>query len=159
MTPGDGGLWPTEQGPEPGGVHFRVFGSPAPQGSKKGFVNPRTMRAVIVDDNKAPLRSWRQDITRTAIEARGQIQFTGPVLVEALFYLKRPAAHFGVHGLKPNAPSYVMTKPDLDKLLRGLLDAVTASGLWRDDSQVASFGNSRKVYGEQPGVEVWILPL
>ena len=42
--------------------------------------------------------------------------------------------------------------PDLDKLIRGVLDALTAV-VYRDDSQVTRI-TAQKVYGERPGV--WI---
>ena len=53
-------IWPDEPLPAPVRLHFRVNGIPTTQGSKRGFVNPKTSRVVIVDDNKPELKRWRQ---------------------------------------------------------------------------------------------------
>lgn len=51
----------------------------------------------------------------------------GPVEVKATFYLERPKT------VKRDSPS---VRPDVDKLLRALLDALTQSGVIGDDAQV-----------------------
>jgi crossover junction endodeoxyribonuclease RusA len=147
-------IWP--DAPIPAAIHFDVSGLPAPQGSKKAFVNPRTNRAVVVDVNPKPLRSWRQDIIEAAKAARGDsAPLDCAVGLGVVFRLPRPQSHYGAHGIKPNAPRYVSGQPDLDKLLRALLDAVTIAGVWRDDGRVASI-IAHKVYSDLPGCEVWI---
>ncbi len=45
--------------------------------------------------------------------------------------------------------------PDLDKLVRAVLDGLTAIA-YRDDAQVTDI-RAHKVYGENPGVEVRIM--
>ena len=54
------------------------------------------------------------------------------------FYLPRPKS-------LPKRVTEHTKKPDLDKLLRAVLDACTTGGVWRDDSQVATI-HARKVY-------------
>ena len=66
-------LWPAPSLVEIIALHFDVAGLPAPQGSKKAFVNPRTRRAIIVDANPTTLRSWRQDVIEAAKHARGNV--------------------------------------------------------------------------------------
>ena len=140
----------------PVGLHFRVHGTPTTQGSKRGFINPKTKRVIIVDDNSPALKTWRQDVTAAAIEARTEADpLDVPLKLRALFMIRRPQAHFGAHGLKASAPRFSSSAPDLDKLLRALLDAITISGLWRDDARVSSI-SAAKVYSDEPGVEVWI---
>ena len=113
---------------------FYVPGIPIPQGSVRAFV--RGGRAAVTSDNPA-LRSWRLDVTAAAsAELGGREPFTGPVDVVLSFILPRPAGHFGKRGVLPSAPVFPGTKPDLDKLCRGILDALTGAGALRDDSQV-----------------------
>ncbi|HXF73588.1 MAG TPA: RusA family crossover junction endodeoxyribonuclease, partial [Actinomycetota bacterium] len=64
--------------------------------------------------------------------------------VEATFYLRRP---------KRGAPIYPVRRPDLDKLTRGLLDALTAASVFGDDAQVVDL-IVRKRYAAEPRVEV-----
>lgn len=82
----------------------------------------------------------------------------GPVEVTVTFYLKRPKAHLNSRGeLKPSAPSYVCKRPDLDKLVRAVLDGMTEAGVWADDNQVSKV-TAVKLYGE-PGAEIVVMPL
>lgn len=127
-------------------VSFFVGGVPVPQGSKKGFVVGR--RAVLVDDNKKLLQPWREEVARRAFSTFAYRNPTdGPVRVDAAFVLPRPAS------TRRALPS---VKPDLDKLLRALLDGITQAGnVWADDSRVVEI-HSTKVYGTAPGVHVTI---
>jgi Holliday junction resolvase RusA-like endonuclease len=145
-------------------LRFTVLGTPAPQGSKKGFVV--NGRAVIVDDNKKPLTTWRGDVKETAAAAvGGRLPLQGPVEVTIAFRVPRPAYHFGTGRnagvLKPTAPTYVDKKPDLDKYERATLDALTAAGVYGDDGQVARL-MTEKVYAthpDLPGADITVAPI
>jgi Holliday junction resolvase RusA-like endonuclease len=60
--------------------------------------------------------------------------------------------------LKPTAPTWCITKPDATKLVRGIEDAITNAGLWRDDAQVAR-QFVEKSYADTARVEVTIRKL
>lgn len=153
-------------------ISFRVDGVPAPQGSVQGFAVRKggkpTGRVVITADNKKT-QPWRQAILdeyRTACNAWAICNpegFTGPVSVTLRFWLPRPAAHYGTgrnaHQVRPGAPAYPGVKPDLDKLVRAVLDALTAAGVWRDDAQVAELVTWKNYAGpdHKPGaaIQVW----
>jgi crossover junction endodeoxyribonuclease RusA len=49
-----------------------------------------------------------------------------------------------------------VVRPDLDKLVRAVLDALSEAGVWRDDAQVVSVV-ARKAYGSAPGLTVEIV--
>ena len=121
-------------------ISFFTPGIPAPQGSKRAFVVGG--RARMVEDN-AKTKPWRATVTAYARDAIGtEWDATGPMKVHAVFYFPRPASHYGTgrnaQQRKPSAPRlFKATKPDLDKLTRALLDALTDAGVWRDDAQVA----------------------
>lgn len=89
---------------------------------------------------------------------------TGPVLVDAVFYLPRPKSHYGTgrntSRLKDSAPLVPTTKPDSDKILRSTLDALTSAQAYRDDSQVVDV-QARKRYadGRPPGAEITVKEL
>jgi len=70
-----------------------VLGTPAPQGSKKGFYNPKLGRVQIVEDAKQKTRTWRQDVLTAAVDAQPDDwqAIDGPVWVEVCFHFKRPA--------------------------------------------------------------------
>lgn len=146
-------------------LNINVTGIPTPQGSKKGFVI--NGRAVIVDDNKRPLKNWRQDVRIAALAAISDhanwTPLDGPVFLEATFYMPRPAGHYGsgrnAHVLKPSAPTHPDRKPDLDKLLRSTLDALGEAGCWRDDARVTHITATKEYADDVPvGASLVIAP-
>lgn len=131
--------------------HFWVPGIAKPQGSKRAFVNPKTNRAIIVEDNKGT-RDWRTDVRNAATEAigRGDRINEGPVVIRLQFTMKRPLS---TPKTKPTPPA--VKKPDLDKLERAILDALTGI-LFADDSQVVALHGTKRIaeVDETPGC--WI---
>lgn len=121
-----------------------VLGTPAPQGSKKGFYNPKLGRVQIVEDAKQKTRTWRQDVLTAAVDAQpdGWEAIDDPVWIEVRFYFKRPTSHFGTGRnagvLKDSAPAYPAVKPDIDKVLRATLDGLANAGCYVNDSRVVS---------------------
>jgi Holliday junction resolvase RusA-like endonuclease len=110
-------------------IEFRVYGQPIPQGSMKAFVVRG--RPVLTSDNPRT-RPWKHTVLLVARDAmHGAPPFTGPVNVNLWFYLSRPKS-------APKGRVLPTVKPDLDKLVRAVLDALTAAGVWTDDSQVCN---------------------
>jgi Holliday junction resolvase RusA-like endonuclease len=95
---------------------------------------------------------WREQCQH-AIEAQmGDDQdwpMLGPVTVMVTFTVKKPASR------PKRRRSWPITRPDIDKLARCALDALTNSGSIRDDSQVI-FLMARKTY---PGEGPYALPV
>jgi crossover junction endodeoxyribonuclease RusA len=133
-------------------LHAEVIGMPVPQGSK------RVVHGHLIDVNHDKLRDWRRLVGEQA--ATEERFFQGPIMVDLAFYLPRPKGHFGTGRnagvLKPSAPRYPESKPDIDKLVRACLDAMTGM-VFRDDSQVAMLV-ARKLYADDryPGVVIEI---
>ena len=129
-------------------ITFRVVGIPVPQGSMRGFANKRTGRVHLTSDNPN-LKSWREMI---AWEARQSATWCSdaPVEVQAMFFLLRPKS-------LPKRVSLPDTKPDCDKLLRGVLDGITGV-LITDDSRVVSASTSKRYCSgdEQPGALITV---
>lgn len=135
-------------------MHLSVTipGIPAPQGSKRHVGN-----GILVESSKR-LKPWRADAIAAIQEQQAkhnQPQYTGPVHIIVIFRFPRPKSHFNKSGLKPSAPFPHITRPDLDKLLRALLDAMTQSGIIRDDSQVYNL-EALKVYAERGETDLCI---
>lgn len=126
-------------------VSFTIPGQPEFQGSKR-FVG----RGIMIEDNKR-LKSWRLDAIVAAQQAAVGWQFDrGALVVTVTFQYSRPKSHYGsgrnANRLKPLAPHYKASMPDLDKLQRALGDALTQSGVIVDDALVA-YWIAKKVYG------------
>ena len=104
-----------------------VDGEPRPQGSKDGLGREASKH----------VQAWREAVHYTAPNA---IRFDGPVIVQLGFFLKRPRKDFDgpdtLAVLKSTAPIYCTKKPDIDKLTRAVLDALTTANTIVDDSYV-----------------------
>lgn len=146
-------------------VEFTVLGKPAPQGSKNSFPHKTTGRIVTVESGHEKVQTWRGDVVRAAVEARGTQTgplFDGPVLVTIEFRFARPKGHYRsgrfAHLLKDTAPRYKTGTPDIDKTLRATLDAITTSRIWGDDKQVVEV-HMRKRYADHdhPGATIRIV--
>jgi len=116
---------------------FRVDGVPCPQGSLRAFAYQRTTGTLatrVVSDNP-DLAAWRQAVAWSALAAlpAGRTTFGGPVDVVASFVLARP---------RRRARPWPTSRPDVDKLLRAVLDALTGI-VWRDDAQVVRTSASK----------------
>lgn len=138
-----------------------VIGTPAPQGSKRGFVV--NGRAVMVESSKR-VKPWRQDVKAAALEALdGRPPLAGPVELAITFLMPRPGYHFrsGARSneLKPNAPTYVDKRPDVSKLVRSTEDALTEAGVYRDDAQIAVLTAVMEYADSAPGAVITVAPL
>lgn len=110
-------------------LSLTVYGIPIPQGSTKAFMRPGMKHPVVTADN-VKTKPWRQaivDAARSRPNWRPSVE--GPVEVRVVFYLPRPKS-------APRRVAEPAKKPDLDKLLRAVCDALTAAAVWRDDAQV-----------------------
>lgn len=122
---------------------MRLFvpGVPKPQGSKRALLHRSTGRAVVMDSNVKGLAAYRADIReaydREAAEGTVLLNY-GYRVLEVVFWMPRPKSHVTAKGgLTRNAPMFPATRPDIDKLLRAVLDGLTGKA-WLDDSEVVS---------------------
>jgi Holliday junction resolvase RusA-like endonuclease len=144
-------------------LKFFVPGTPVPKGSAKGFVvkNKATgkMRAIVVQDNKERQKPWASMIGLLASQCYKGALLSGPVSLSLQFVMPRLKGHYGsgknADVLKAGAPYWHISKPDTDKLIRCVKDALTGV-VWGDDSQVCRMDFILKVYGDKPGVHIEI---
>jgi crossover junction endodeoxyribonuclease RusA len=133
---------------------FTIFGVPQPQGSTRAFLPRGWTRPVITSDNPK-VKPWRQELAQTATVAMHECgeQMAGrgvPISITLKFYFEKPKS-------ERKAAIHKTTKPDLDKLLRAVLDALTGIA-YVDDSQVTDCRTS-KVFGSPARLEVQISTL
>lgn len=117
-------------------THFFVPGIPVPKGSAKAFMRKGMRFPVVMQDNAEKQKPWASLIAYTAMQNNPVLIATG-VRVDMHFYFPRPKSQVGKRGLKPSAPGAHLTKPDLDKLVRCVFDALTGI-CYHDDSQICS---------------------
>lgn len=157
-----------------GSIVITVYGSPAPQGSKKGFVNKKTGRAIVVEQLQDRVKTWREAVKTAALEATTvdcdheprtcvahRTPILGcPVVVKMVFTMRKPAS------APKRFRSWPSKMPDLSKLCRATEDALTDAGIWEDDARVVEYSRLAKVYPfedrdalDAPGVRIVVTPL
>lgn len=127
MSLGTGsGLMPDATQGTSGGdvVEFFIPGIPIQQGSKSAFSRIGSTSVQVTDQNAKKLKPWRAIVAAAA--DRG-VTFDRPVEVELTFVMPRPQRPLW------HVPA---VKPDIDKLVRAMLDGLTDGGLIADDARV-----------------------
>lgn len=136
-----------------------VFGDPQPQGSVTAFVpldragyplarggrnrdGSYRKGSVVVNltSDNPKLKGWRKTVAAAAGAKWEGEPIEGESLeVETHFFMERPKNHWGTgrnaHLLKDWAPAAPLTIPDVDKLQRAILDALTGV-VYKDDNLV-----------------------
>lgn len=127
-------------------LSFVVHGTPIPQGSMKGFAFRRKTGklGVAMTSDNPKTRPWKDSVKAAAIEAWDDRPTDDAVSLTIEFAFMPPAS---------NRHPHKTTKPDIDKLARAVMDALTGV-VYRDDSQVVAV-SARKVFTfGSPGVTV-----
>ena len=139
-----------------------VIGNPVQQGSKVA----NRFGGGVRDTNAKKLRPWRAEVAGTVADRMtetGWATLDGPIQIELTFFHHRPAGHYGTGRnagvLKPTAPAWKSTAPDIDKLTRAVLDALTDSRAIRDDARVARLLVEDRYAVQATGVRITITPL
>ena len=89
---------------------------------------------------------------------KGQPRITGPIEVELTFCFERPASHYGTgknaDRIKGSSPRFHTKAPDVDKLVRLVLDAMENAGIVANDSQVVQVTAQKEWAVDMPGTIV-----
>jgi Holliday junction resolvase RusA-like endonuclease len=97
-------------------------------GIPKAQPRPRmTAAGHVYNPNSAD--AWKE-IVRTAFNAFRRTPLTNPIRLRVSFFLPRPKA------MKGEAAVPHVKKPDVDNLLKAVMDAMTNAGVWKDDALV-----------------------
>lgn len=116
-------------------ISFNVSGIPIGQGSMKHIGGGR----MIASNDKA-LRAWRSDVATAYLVEQNRlgelVQFAGAVKLNVKFCVQRSKA--------AEKRAYPVTPYDLDKLIRGIGDAVSVNAsLLLNDSQIVVIESSK----------------
>lgn len=137
-----------------------VDARPTPQGSLRSLTHRSTGKVVTPQDPK--VLSFRAFVHDEWTRSGGGTPADGPVAVVMVFSFRRPDSHyrpqipdryFKKHVRKGRAARSVLVespriaehvqKPDVDKLIRATLDALTGLA-FHDDQQVISVSGSKR---------------
>lgn len=119
-------------------ISFSCDGTPVPQGSMK------VINGHILHSQGSALAVWRSTVALSARFA-GTKPVEGAIGIEIIFRVRRP---------KTVKRDYPTVAPDLDKYIRGVLDALTGIA-YQDDSQVIDI-KAEKVYSDVAGADIKI---
>lgn len=134
------------------GLHIRVLGLPAPQGSKDFGINGQLIESSrYLPEWRRRVKAYATDAVVRAYRERGVAPdppyLRGPVVIEcARFYVVRPVNPGEGFEDVPAGP------PDVDKYLRSTLDGLTTARVYKDDARVTDVWHLSKRYAtaEQP---------
>jgi Holliday junction resolvase RusA-like endonuclease len=141
-------------------IRFIVPGEPCAKGRPKasivcGHVHMRTPKKT---------ENYEARVCLAANEARPSEwqEFDGPIEVEVVAVFSRPdrllqrskRTNMLLHGTEDRMPH--TSRPDLDNVIKAVLDGMDSAGIWRDDSRVFRLVSSKwyAAIGELPHVEV-----
>lgn len=131
-------------------LRFTVPGKPVPQGSMRAFLPRNCSRPVVISDNQK-LKPYRIEVGACAVEAISKISGKmplypekSPVQMRVTFYFVRPKS--------AKNRQYPTVKPDVDKLLRAVCDALNGI-VWHDDAQLI-WSHAEKLYGDRERTEI-----
>lgn len=115
-----------------------VHGDPGPQGSKRHVGGGRMV------ESSAKVKPWREAVKWAFITLGGidRYHVPGPVRVELVFTVRKPL------GAPKRRRTLPMRKPDLDKLTRSTLDALTQVTAIEDDARVVELAAAKRFPGE-----------
>lgn len=124
---------------------IRAYGDPQPKGDLKPVNLPGRKFTTLVDSNPK-LKGWQRIVTAAAMAfterdcTHKDPLIRGPVTIYLYFTMKRPkSAKFD---------AYPATRPDIDKLTRGVFDCLTKANVYEDDSRIVK-QLSLKLYPKQ----------
>jgi len=122
-------------------IAFYVKGAPIPQGSLTAHATKRkdgTLFAAVHYPSGSKLHAWRREISKAARAEWGDHMTYHPVRLQLIYWMKRPLSHYRTVEMLLR-PGYERlsheTTPDLDKLVRATMDALT-DVIYEDDKQV-----------------------
>lgn len=121
-----------------------VYGSPAPQGSKRFVGHAKNGRGIMIESSKA-VKPWREAVkyeARCSFARHAQVIMRGPLTVHMIFTLPKPKS------APKSRRTWPDRQPDLSKLVRSTEDALTDAGVWEDDARIIRCVASKVYPGE-----------
>jgi Holliday junction resolvase RusA-like endonuclease len=137
-------------------IRFTVLGRPQQKGSKRVLGRPGQRPRIVDANTKA--RPWADRVSAAARDVYHAELIRDGVEVELGFFFARPKSHFGsgrnAGTVLASAPRHMTVMPDVDKLARCAIDALTGVVL-KDDALITRLV-AVKGFGEPERLEVRI---
>jgi len=136
-------------------IIFEVLGNP------KGLKRHRTFRRGNFQGQYDPSKADKNVFEVIARQHAPEKPFDCPLRVDMQFFFPRPKNHYGTgknsQVLKPTAPNFHISRPDIDNCQKFVLDALNGV-FWKDDSVVCE-SKIKKLYSNRPRTEIVITQL
>jgi hypothetical protein len=130
-------------------ITFFVAGEPKGQPRPRAYV--RGSHAGVYNPDTAD--GWKRAIALQAAQHAPRTQIDGPITVQLTFRMPRPKRLRRAEDQIAH-----VARPDIDNLVKAVLDVLTGLGFWGDDSQVSML-IAAKVYAlpdGDPGVSIHV---
>ena len=136
---------------------FEVHGLPKGQPRPQAFsMKQKDGTSIARLKMRGTAEAWKGDIVLAGKDWRPASPIQGPVDVQLEFWMPRPKRLMRIKDTE--LAIFHEAKPDLDNLIKAVLDVLTSDGLWLDDSQVSRL-QAVKMYhakGGSPGAQIRI---
>lgn len=117
-----------------------VYGKAEPQGSKRPFHSAKTGKTWVAEVGGAKHKNWREAIAQQAqvwLENHpAWIPIDGPVRLSISFHLPKPKS-------AKKGETWAIKRPDLDKLVRAVGDALHKKA-YTEDSRIVQLSVSKQ---------------
>jgi Holliday junction resolvase RusA-like endonuclease len=99
---------------------------------------------------------WKLLVRHAILQSRQEKPFAGAIQLHVTFCMQRPKSHYRKGTLRPDAPYCHTGRPDVDNLLKAVMDAIgDTHAVWSDDAQVSRVA-AAKIYSDTPGAFITI---
>jgi Holliday junction resolvase RusA-like endonuclease len=137
-------------------IKFTVYGEPK---SQKRHRHSRVGKFVKTYD---PSTYEKDDFLIMCLKNRPKVPITSPIFIKICFEFTRPKSHYRTgkfkHLVKDGSPELHISKPDIDNLVKFVLDSLNKV-YFKDDSQICKILATKKYTNETPKTTVEITVL
>lgn len=134
-------------------IDFEILGNPV------ALKRHRTTKTGHTYD---PSAKDKQNFIAQCIQHKPDKLMEGPLRLTVVCHIQRPQSHYRTgassHMLKHGSSYYCEKRPDLSNLIKLIEDAMEGI-FFKNDSQIAEYGESRKIYSDKPGIYITISTL
>ena len=139
-------------------VDFDVRGIPKGQPRPQAFSmkDKKTGKSVARLRTAGTAESWKSDIVAAGTAWRPIVPLENAIEVALIFWMPRPKRL--MRQSDPIGAINHESKPDIDNLIKAVLDALTNDGWWRDDAQVSKVTASKMYHARvgSPGAQITV---
>lgn len=134
-------------------IEYSVIGTPKPQSRPKFFRNRAGYMGTY-----SPKTDWFNIVYTETLKKKqeilGDIKLSGAIEIVLEFIMPIPTS-ISKKKQEQLKFKYHTKKPDIDNLIKAVLDAINYTNLWEDDRCIAKIVSS-KIYGEEPQCRIVI---